>query len=96
LSIAFNEWRLPYIVAGNVAIDEIFDLKKVDVIFRVGFFAGAGKHDAFVVVTDSLKKFPHFRKRSHLGEIFVSEQLGAVIIQRFAETLDLIGRKKFR
>ena len=72
----------------------LIDPEKVDVIFRVSLFTRTRKHDAFVVVADSLKKFPHFRKRSHFWEIFFSEQLGPVIIQFFAETVDLVRRQK--
>ena len=82
------------IVSGHGSVDEIADLKKVDVIFRVSLFAGTGEHDPFIVVTDPRKKFAHFRKGSHLWEILFSKQIGPVIIQFLAKTLDLVGRKK--
>src|SRR4029077_15797884 len=37
-------------VPGYAAVNEIADLKQVDVILGVSLFAGSGEHDAFVVV----------------------------------------------
>jgi hypothetical protein len=69
------------------AVNEIADLKQVDVIFGVSLFAGSGEHDAFVVVVNPPEKFVHFRKRADLWKIFFSEQLGPVFIQLFTRNV---------
>src|SRR2546430_10329542 len=82
------------IIPGCAAFDQLLDLKKVDVIFCFLLFAGTSKHDAFVVVVYSLKQLAHLWERSHLWKIFFSEYVGSIVIQFFAETLDLIWAKK--
>ena len=77
------------------SVNEIGDLQEVDVIFGVRLFPGTGEHDAFFVLVKTLKKFTHSREWSDLWKIFFSEQLRPVVIQFFAETFDLLRRKKF-
>ena len=91
-----RRFRAVRIITRHVAIDEIADLKQVDVILCVSFFAGTGEHNPPVVVVNALKKFAYFRERPDLWKIFLSKQLGPVFIQLFAETFDLVGREKCR
>ena len=91
-----RRFRAVCIITRHVAIDEIANIKQVDVILCVSLFAGTGKHNPSVVVVNALKKFAHFWERPDLWKIFLSKQPGPVFIQVFAETFDLLRREKCR
>ena len=61
------------VITRNVTVNEIANLKQVEVIRCLRFFDGTGEHTAFVVVANPLIKFPYFGKRSNFREIFFSE-----------------------
>ncbi len=60
------------------------------------FLAGGCENDRLSLTLNALEKLPHFRERPYQREIFFADEPGAIFVELFPETPDLLSSQEFR